>query len=271
MARRGAMRAWNAANADKFALYQQSVQMPEAVEFLDQRFRLLTGRPLRLLREDFCGTAFNCCQFVKLNSANHAIGIDLNESVLQWCLKHNYPDLTESQWKRITLIHGSVLTVETPRVDMIFVLNHSYAIFSKRSDLLNYFRMARASLRKHGVLLVDHLGGPNLFQGCKFVKRFDQFTLVSEWTPLNPINHDLVITLSYTFKDGSRLPNAFTYHFRIWTLPELQDLLMEAGFQNVHVLWAFKKENEKGDDLVFRKTFKATSTNLHYALVVGQA
>jgi SAM-dependent methyltransferase len=259
----------NARNADKFALYQKSVQMPEAARFLDQRFRLITGRPLRFLREDFCGTAFNCCEFVKINPNNRAIGVDLDETSLRWCLEHNYPGLRESEWKRITLIHGNVLTVETPRVDMIVVLNHSYAILSKRSDLLNYFRRARASLRKDGVFVLDHFGGPQLFEGFRFETRFDQFTFFSEWTQLNPISHELVIHLSYAFEDGSFLQNAFNYHFRIWSLPELQDLFVESGFHNVHVLWGFEKANS--EFLAFRKTPRGASKDLYYALVVGQA
>ena len=47
-----------ARNADKYRLYQESVQDPESdVSFAQRIFKRRYGRPARLLREDFCGAA----------------------------------------------------------------------------------------------------------------------------------------------------------------------------------------------------------------------
>ena len=52
--------------ADKHALYEQSVQSTEfEYEFIDVNFRRIRGRTATLLREDFCGTAQMCCEWVR--------------------------------------------------------------------------------------------------------------------------------------------------------------------------------------------------------------
>ena len=258
------------ATPDKFDLYQRSVQIEEGAAFLSHRFRLLTGRPLRYLREDFCGTAFNCCQFVKLHQKNRAIGVDLDESALRWCQSHNFSRLNESRWERITLIKGNVLTVETPRVEMIAALNHSYAILKKRSDLLAYFTNARKSLVKSGVMLLDHLGGAELLTGCIRKRRVDDFIYISEWSAVDPITHDLTIKISYSIKGRPLMRNVFVYGFRLWSLPELQEILAEAGFRNVNVVWECRFSN---DVVTFRKAAHGYAYNPQdwYAIVVGQA
>src|SRR5512145_471884 len=58
-------RKLTARTADRHVLYQESVQSPEAdARFFTRYFKKLAGRPLRFLREDFCGTALLCCEFV---------------------------------------------------------------------------------------------------------------------------------------------------------------------------------------------------------------
>ena len=37
--------------------------------------------------------------------------------------------------------------------------------------------------------------------------------------------------------DGSKLNKAFSYTWRLWTLPEITELLEEAGFRKVTVYW----------------------------------
>ena len=54
-----------AQQAERHRLYEHSVQCAETeVDFVRDTFKKLRGRPARLLREDFCGTANVCCQWV---------------------------------------------------------------------------------------------------------------------------------------------------------------------------------------------------------------
>ena len=43
--------------------------------------------------------------------------------------------------------------------------------------------------------------------------------------------------IHFAFPDGSRLKKAFTYDWRLWTLPEIRELLDEAGFSRITVYW----------------------------------
>ena len=64
-ARRG-HRATLAERADRYDLYQRSVQDPEwEVGFMADTYKGLRGRLPRRLREDFCGTALFACAWVK--------------------------------------------------------------------------------------------------------------------------------------------------------------------------------------------------------------
>ncbi|MCW5769959.1 MAG: hypothetical protein KIT19_14885, partial [Phycisphaeraceae bacterium] len=55
--------------------------------------------------------------------------------------------------------------------------------------------------------------------------------------------------IHFAFKDGTRMNEAFTYSWRLWTLPELRELLAEAGFQNVTIHCEGDGEDGEGDGI----------------------
>ena len=64
-----------AEQADIHELYEESVQNVEnEVEFMQTTFRELRGRTAHLFREDFCGTASACCEWVRRGSDRRAVG-----------------------------------------------------------------------------------------------------------------------------------------------------------------------------------------------------
>ncbi|MGB5339926.1 MAG: class I SAM-dependent methyltransferase, partial [Gammaproteobacteria bacterium] len=58
-----------------------------------------------------------------------------------------------------------------------------------------------------------------------------------EHASYNPIDGRMVCHIHFGFPDGSKLKKAFTYDWRLWSLPELRELLDEAGFSKVTVYW----------------------------------
>ena len=48
----------------------------------------------------------------------------------------------------------------------------------------------------------------------------------------------------FHFRDGTKLERAFTYDWRYWTLPELKELLLEAGYRDVQVYWDTSDNDE---------------------------
>ena len=82
--------------ADKFRLYEQSVQMPDhEVKFLEQAYRDARGRAPVSLEEDFCGTFVVSCQWVKSDQRRTAVAVDTCQETLQWGRDNNLTKLVD--------------------------------------------------------------------------------------------------------------------------------------------------------------------------------
>lgn len=230
---------FTAKTADRHALYQLAVQAPvREAKFLSRYFEKAAGRPLRTLREDFCGTALLATHFVRLHNHNRAIGVDLDLPTLEWGVRHNVNTLLDEEQKlRLMLLDKDVRKVTKPRADAIAALNFSYSTFQTRSALLAYFRSCHAALLPGGMLFLDNWGGPDV-QGLRVDRtRHQGFDYVWEQQFFDPISHHIQCAISFEFRDGTAMRNAFVYDWRLWTIPELRELMAEAGFVDVHVLW----------------------------------
>jgi cyclopropane fatty-acyl-phospholipid synthase-like methyltransferase len=228
-----------AAQADRHRLYELAVQDPELeCKFVHKKFRKLRGRPARKLREDFCGTAAVCCEWVRRNGSNSAIGVDIDPEVMEWGREHNLARLEPDARMRVRLMQEDVRTVQTPEPsDVILAMNFSYMLFKTREQLGGYFRHVREGLADDGVFFLDAFGGYEAFQETKEKTRHKGFDYIWEHASYNPISGEMVCHIHFRFPDGSRLKKAFTYDWRLWTLPETQELLREAGFSRVTVYW----------------------------------
>ncbi len=242
-----------AANSDRHELYELSVQNTEAEgDFIDQVWRERRGRLARTLREDFCGTAAMCVEWVKRRRDNTAAGVDLDPGVLAWARSRLPERLTPDERSRLKLIRGNVLTVRTPRVETALAMNFSYFLFQTRDQLGRYFRRVRAALVSDGLFILDAYGGSDAFRELQERRRVSGFVYIWDQASYDPITGHCVNHIHYRFKDGSQKRRAFTYHWRLWTLPELQELLTEAGFAKVTVYWeGTDRRTGQGND-VFR-------------------
>ena len=226
-----------ALRADKHVLYEKSVQCPESeIDFIDATYRKLRGRYAALLREDFCGTANNSCEWVRRRATNSAYGIDIDDSVLEWGRKHHLSGLNKHQARRTHLIRGDVLRAKTPPVDIVLAMNFSYFIFRDRATMKRYFKRIYRGLKDDGVFFLDAFGGYEAFRVMEESTKFNGFTYVWDQAKYDPITGHGTFHIHFKFKDGSRLEEAFTYDWRVWTLRELIELLEESGF-NATIYW----------------------------------
>src|ERR1051325_63405 len=125
------------ATPDAHLLYQRSVQSPDVeIDFVDSRFRRLRGRRASRLREDFCGTAFTSCEWVRRRRTNEAIGLDLHGETLAWGREHNIAKLPPEAAVRIRLLRRNVLRPPPARVDIVLAMNFSWWVFHTRRDLV---------------------------------------------------------------------------------------------------------------------------------------
>ena len=230
-----------ASKADRHVLYEDSVQCVEAeIDFVDDTFKKLRNRKPRLLREDFCGTANTSCEWVRRRKRNRAFGVDLDENVQQWGMKHHVAKLGEAR-DRITLLNENVLDVDIEPVDIVLAMNFSYWIFKERDLLRRYFRSVYEGLADDGIFFLDAYGGSDAYKEMRERTKYDDFTYIWDQASFDPISGDMLCKIHFSFPDGSRIKNAFTYDWRLWTLPEIRELLLEAGFERVTVYW-------QGDD-----------------------
>lgn len=239
-----------ASAADRHVLYQNSVQCVEAeIDFVDEAYRDARGRSAELIREDFCGTANTSCEWVRRRRTNRAIGVDLDEEVLAWGERNNIEKLRGDGKSRITLMRDNVLAVHTEPVDIVLAMNFSYQIFKERSVLLAYFHHVRESLADDGIFFLDCYGGYESYKTTREKREIDDdVTYVWDQHEYDPITGDMTCFIHFQFSDGSKMKKAFEYHWRMWTLPELRDLLAEAGFSKTTVYWeGVDEETEEGD------------------------
>jgi len=236
--RRNGKKGGMAARAARHRLYEQSVQAVDVdFDFIDEAFFKLRGRRAHLLREDFCGTAAMCCEWVRHRKKNRAVGVDIDAEVLSWGREHNVAGLKDSAAERVSLLQQDVREVRTGPMDIVLAMNFSYQLFRERKTLRDYFRSVRKTLSDDGVLFLDAFGGYDAYRELREPRKYDGFKYIWEQESYNPITGDMVCHIHFSFPDGSRLKRAFSYEWRLWTLPEIREVLDEAGFSRVQVYW----------------------------------
>ncbi len=231
-----------AAKADIHDLYEKSVQaVDHEVEFLRDTYRALRGRDPSSLREDFCGTASLTCEWARSGPRRHAIGVDVDAGVLDWGRSNRLARLPETARARVKLLQADVRTVRTDPVDIVGAFNFSYFCFKTRDEMRGYFTRVRRALNEGGLFFLDAFGGPDASDIVKEQTKIGRFTYIWEQAEFEPVTSRILCHIHFKFPDGSRIKRAFTYDWRLWTLPELRELLAEAGFSSSRVFW-------EGDD-----------------------
>jgi len=227
-----------ARRADRYELYEKSVQDPDAdIQLIDRIFRNHFDRRPELLREDFCGTALLARRWVEKRRGNRAWAIDLDPIPLIWGREHHIGLLRPDQAARIKLIEGDVLDIGHEKVDVTVAFNFSYFLFKTRSELRRYFETARATLKNGGLLLLDAYGGADSQRTGEEPRSVGKFTYVWDQYTFDPITDSVRNYIHFKFRDGSELRRSFRYDWRLWTIPELRELLAEAGFCETEVYW----------------------------------
>lgn len=239
-----------AERADRHVLYQESVQAPESdVEFFIDTYKSLRGKEAMSMREDFCGTALLSVEWCKTHPQRTAVGVDLDKPTLDWGMEHNI--VPNNMTDRIRLVEGNVLDIPDDKVDLTCALNFSYCCFKTRDELRAYFENARKGLKEDGILVLDLLGGTETMDELEEEREGDEdenYTYIWDQDKFNPIDHHMTCYIHFEFDDGSRIEKAFTYEWRLWMIPEISELLKEAGFSKVRVYWEEFVEDEDDDE-----------------------
>ena len=233
--------------ADRYRLYEKAVQCPDPdLDFAEQVFKERNGRKPLSLREDFCASALLACSWVRRDDNNTALGVDLDDEVLRWGQKHHVNKMSPARQSRIKLIQGDVMTTTSKKADLVLALNFSYWIFKDKKPMVSYFRNVRRNLARDGLLILDCYGGSSAFQEMKEKRKCGKFTYIWQQESFDPVTHHASCYIHFRFPDKSWLKKAFSYEWRVWTLPELRELLHESGFAS-DIYWEGEDEDGEGN------------------------
>ncbi len=250
----------DAKSRERYRLYSLSVQCPDQeIDVIEKCYQSIHGRKPRVLREDFCGSFLNSVTWIKRHRDNVAIGIDLDPEPIAYGQETYLSKLTAEQQKRFKLLQANVLTAKAPPAEVICAFNFSYFCLQRRADLLKYFKQCRSQLKKDGILLLDCFGGQASVE--PHVEEVDfphhGFRYYWELRDYDYVNSRALYSIHFKPKRGLKMNNAFVYDWRIWSIPEIRDLLAEAGFSESLVLTEGTTRNGEGNGK-FRPTPMST-------------
>jgi hypothetical protein len=159
-------------------------------------------------------------------------------------------------------------------MDVVLASNFSWWVFKERAILLKYFRSVRSSLTSRGVFILDTYGGPDAIDELRERRQIGGkskggFTYIWDQEKFDPITNETLCHIHFRLNDGSRIRKAFTYDWRVWSIPETQDALADAGFKRSTVYWEGEDGNGEGDG-VFRPRKHGESCPAFIAYIVAE-
>ncbi|MGZ3805438.1 MAG: class I SAM-dependent methyltransferase [Pseudobdellovibrionaceae bacterium] len=254
---------------DKYDLYRRAVQSAETdVEFIRDTYKELKGKNAHTFREDFCGTFALSTEWIKLNSKNMAIGIDLDPEPMAYGKTHYLSKLRPEQQKRMQLLEANVLSADLPEADIVAAMNFSYFCFKSREVMKLYFTSVYKSLGKDSIFLVDCFGGSQCHAPIEDTINHDGFKYHWDQSSFDPVSNEALFYIHFRI-GGKKIEKVFTYDWRMWSIPELRDIMMEVGFKKTHVYWEGTAKDGSGNG-VFSRTEQGESCDSWIAYIVAE-
>jgi ubiquinone/menaquinone biosynthesis C-methylase UbiE len=230
---------------DRHECYELCVQSPRHVVTL---LRGIHGNLPTRLREDFCGTAAVgirwCAEADARGEAASVVGVDLDPTCLERAKRHARE---AGVLDRMTLRLADALstTAGDEPADVVFVGNFSIGYIHERRDLVAYLTRCHTRLRRGqggfggGVFVCDLYGGASAFRLGGLERRHPGRrgeTIHYAWSHdrADPRTGMVENSISFRVEFGGEIvaehPRAFVYRWRLWSLPEMRDAMLEAGF-----------------------------------------
>jgi SAM-dependent methyltransferase len=239
---------------DRYHYYSKSVQSPdEDMAFLDQVYHDFHGKKSspKSMREDFCAGFLNCCSWVKRGPQRLAYGIDLDPEPLQYGKKNYLTKLKPKEAERIKLFQKDVLGSGLPKAQVICALNFSYSIFKDRPTLKKYFKNVYRDLSPGGIFVVDAFGGLKCWEPNEDEITHDDhdppFSYFWDQDSIDPLTHHAKFYIHFKRKGEAKRERVFSYDWRLWTVPEVKDLMEDVGFRKVVTYWEGTTDDGDGD------------------------
>jgi SAM-dependent methyltransferase len=207
------------------------------------------------------------CEWVKRGKDRRAFGIDLHEPTLRWGEENNLPTLGRDA-SRVKLIRGDVMAQYPFRADIVAALNFSYFTFKERAVMLRYVNSVYQSLAEEGIFVLDIFGGPEAQTVEEEEIDHGQFIYIWDQASYNPVTGHIRCHIHFKLKNGKMMRRAFTYDWRLWSIPEMTDILKEVGFKTVDVYWEGTDKDGDGNG-VFRQSQKGDDSECWVSYLVA--
>jgi hypothetical protein len=220
---------------DKYELYEKSVQDAEGTALMVHHdYRKVRGKPAFRLREDFAGTGALAAAWARRDARNTAVAVDLDPEPLGWGLQHHLRP-GEPGADRVEIVNGDVLAAHGRNYDIILAFNFSWLVLRKREDLKRYLGQVRDALATDGIAQFDMYGGTDAITCSEASSKIGKFTYIWDQAKFDPTTNEAWCAIHWKLPGGRQMRNAFTYHWRLWSLPELLDLFDEVGLSLVEI------------------------------------
>ena len=213
------------------------------------------------------------CEWVKSHSRRTAVGLDLDPEPLAYGKKNSFSKLKPDEKKRVKILQQDVCVTTKQKFDVIGACNFSFFIFKEREQMKRYFKAALKSLNKDGILVLEMAGGPGFIQKGReqktyTVKGLGKYTYYWDQQAYDPTTHHGLYAIHFKDSKGVMHKNEFVYDWRVWTPPELKELMIECGFKDACVYWEAmdKKGNGTGE---YVKVEEGDNAFAWIAFVVG--
>jgi SAM-dependent methyltransferase len=227
----------------KFRLYEASVQSSAwQMRYLPLFHKRFTGKTPTSMREDFCGTGIIACDWIKKSPKHRAVGLDLDIPTLEYANRVNRGALSASEQKQVAFLRQDVLKPTREKFDVIGAHNFSFFIFHDRRELLRYAKAAFRSLKAQGTFFLEMAGGQEFVTPGSATENVDvpgigRAKYTWEQHPYDPVTKLGDYSIHFRLPNKRWIPDAFTYHWRLWEIREVREILREAGFRDTAVLW----------------------------------
>lgn len=251
--------------------YEFAVQNPPALlKFMEREFRVSNRRRPLALREDFCGSAKLAIEWVKQSPRHTVVGVDLAEEPIEYARTQHVSKLTRAQQRRVEFFEGDVRKIPATNFDVIVALNFSYCVFHQRAELLDYFKEARKALNPGGIFMIDLFGGSRSQEAGTRKTDMGKFQYQWECVAFNPVRNRGTYAIHFKPKGAKLVPNAFVYDWRVWTCPELMDVMQDAGFENITPYWEGDDPRGRGGDGKFAPTEWEENCYIWQSFIIGR-
>ena len=259
---------------DLYRYYENSVQTPtEHIDIFSRMFREIRGKDAMTLKEDFCGTFLISCEWAKSHPERTAIGIDLDPDPIQYGKRNGFKELNAKQKKRVTIMQKNVMDILPKKSQVIGAGNFSFFIFKTRAELKKYFVAALKNLSKDGIFVLEMAGGPGFIKSGREqrtykLKGIGKYTYYWDQKSYDPVTAYGMYAIHFREPNGNMRKDCFTYDWRVWTIPELKEIMLECGFSDVAAYWESVGPDGKGSGEYVR-TETADNAYSWIAFVVG--